>query len=231
MPVGNCLMGHLDGKNSMALAYMNSAGVDQMFGYTVETWYGYAGWGCLDYFVEQPGRYSFNQAFMANQTALIHRLVTYFPELATADSDHPPAAAKITVSAAAKAAGLTAEDGLGLLYDRDVLAFYGDPAWQARMAKMDLAWDQKLTEKDGVWTFEIKPNFGAKTFEPINTNGSQRGGRPIIEYLPSRIKAARVLEGAELNPVITENFILIPNPRECQPGRPYRVVFRAAQAN
>ena len=42
LPVGNCLMGHIDGPDAMALAYMNCAGVYQMAGYTVPTWYGYA---------------------------------------------------------------------------------------------------------------------------------------------------------------------------------------------
>jgi hypothetical protein len=228
MPVGNCLMGHIDGRDAMALAFMKSAGVAQMFGYTVTSWYGYAGWGCLDYFLEQPGRYTFTEAFFANQHALIQRLANYFPKLLEADIDeNGRASAKIVVGSKAKAAGLTAEDGRGLLYDRDVLAFYGDPAWEARMAKSDLAWDQALSEKDGVWTFEIKPRHGAQTFDLINQNGSQRGGRPIIEYLSHRIRPAEVLEGAELAPVITDDFILVPNPGECRPDHPYRVVFRA----
>jgi|CZKM01.1.fsa_nt_gi hypothetical protein len=229
MPVGNCLMGHIDGRDAMALAFMNSAGVAQMLGYTVTTWFGYAGWGCLDYFVEQPGRYTFTEAFFANQHALIHRLATYFPELLEADIDeNGRTSTSIIVGPKAKATGLTAEDGRGLLYDRDAMAFYGDPAWQARMAKTDLAWDQALSEKDGVWTFEIKPRHGAQTFEPINRNGSQRGGRPIIAYLPHRIRPAQVLEGAELAPVITDDFVLVPNPGQCRLDHPYRVVFRDA---
>ena len=59
MPIGNCLMGHLRGPDSMAAAFLRSAGVRQMMGYVEVTWYGYMGWGCLDYFVEQPGRYTF----------------------------------------------------------------------------------------------------------------------------------------------------------------------------
>ena len=229
MPVGNCLMGHIDGRNAMALAFMKSAGVAQMLGYTVTTWYGYAGWGCLDYFVEQPGRYTFAEAFFANQHALIHRIATYFPELLEADIDADGrTSVSIVVGPEAKAAGLTAEDGRGLLYDRDALAFYGDPAWVARMANNDLSWDQALSEKDGVWTLEIKLRRGAQSFDPINRNGSQRGGRPIIEYLPRRIRHAQVLEGADLAPVITDDFVLVPNPGQCRPDHPCRVVFRAA---
>ena len=57
-------MGNIDGQDAMALAWMNDAGVKQMLGYTVPTWFGYQGWGVLDYFVEQPGRYTLTEAFL-----------------------------------------------------------------------------------------------------------------------------------------------------------------------
>ena len=202
LPVGNCLMGHIDGREAMALAFMNSCGVNQMLGYTVPTWYGYAGWGCLDYFVEQPGRFTFAEAFFANHAALIHRL-----------------------TAAEK---LDAGDRRGLLHDRDAVAFYGDPAWEARMAPGPSGWDQTLAERDGVFTFEIVPRSGAASFDPVSRNGSQRGGRPFLEFLPRRIKDAAILEGADLRPVVADDFILVPRPRVCDPGRRYRVAFRAA---
>lgn len=227
LPIGNCLMGDIDSRDAMALAWMNSAGVKQMIGYTVPTWYGYAGWGCLDYFVEQPGRYTFAQAFFANQNALIHRLQTLSTGAERAETDangNPKGTFSLTEQG--KAEKLTANDIRGLVYDRDTVAFYGDPAWEARMAKGPLAWEQTLTEKDGVWTIVIKPNRGEKTFEPINQNGSQRGYRPIVEFLPRRIKKAEVIAGTELKPVITENFILVPNPKACEPGKAFKVVFR-----
>jgi zinc protease len=203
LPVGNCLMGHIDGPEAMALAFLNSGGVNQMIGYTVTSWYGYAGWGCLDYFLEQPGRYTFAEAFFANQAALLHRL----------QSDH-----------------LSDADREGLLYDRDMVAFYGDPAWEARMADHDNAWDQKLTEHQAEFTFEIRPRWGAQSFAPVNTNGSQRGGRPMIEFFPHRLKNITVTEGQDLRPVVTSKFILVPNPGRCDPHRVYRIKFRADRA-
>ena len=207
---------------------MNSAGVNQLIGYTVPSWYGYAGWGCLDYFVEQPGRFTLTEAFFANQAALIHRLETYFPGQTAVEIDsngrtqHP-----LEAPASAREIGLGIEDARGLLYDRDFVAFYGDPAWEARMDKGNCAWEQTLVENHGVWTFTIKPGRGDKSFAPMNSNGSQRGGRPIIEFLLKRITDIQVVEGANLHPVITDNFILIPNPRECDPGKTYRIVFQA----
>ncbi|MBT3199070.1 MAG: hypothetical protein HN350_04050 [Phycisphaerales bacterium] len=206
MPIGNCLMGHINSTEAMALAWMNSAGVMQMMGYTVPTWFGYGGWGCLDYFVEQPNRYTFTEAFFANHHALVHRLST---EFTAADVRSPRSPAR------------------GLRFDRDVVAFYGDPAWSARMAPAPLAWEQALTETDGKFTFTIKPKRGEKTFAPINTNGSQRGYRPIVAFLPHRVKDIKIIEGADLKPTITDNFLLIPNPRKCDPKRTYKLIFTA----
>lgn len=214
LPIGNCLMGHIDGPDAMALAFMNSAGVYQMLGYTVPTWYGYGGWGCLDYFLEQPGRYTFAEAFFANQQALLHRL-----EAATGKSPGGDA------SAARPGSG----EAAGLKFDRDVVAFYGDPAWVAKLAPGPLAWEQELREADGRFTFQLTPKLGAETFRPRNTNGSQRGNRPILAFLPYRVRQVEVLEGQDLQPLVTDNFLLIPNPQVCDPARTYRVVFRAAR--
>ena len=110
LPVGNCLMGHIDGPDAMALAYMKSAAVRQMAGYVLPTWYGYQGWGLLDYFVEQPGRYTLTEAFHANNIALVHRLLTAFPGAekigAVDESGHPvPDKALPALSAAGKSRG------------------------------------------------------------------------------------------------------------------------------
>jgi zinc protease len=233
MPIGNCLMGHIDSQDAMALAWLKSAGVRQMLGYTVPTWYGYAGWGCLDYFVEQPGRFSFSEAYFANQHALIHRLETCFPEIARVALKDPNEAGKmrkkIKGNAAARLAGLKAQDAVGLLFDRDAVVFYGDPAWEARLATGNCAYGQKLRQEGDKYTLLIEPRWGKKAFDPVNTNGSQRGGRPIVAYLPQRVKDIRIVEGTELNPVITDDFILVPNPGSSDGGA-LKVVFNARPA-
>jgi arylsulfatase A-like enzyme len=230
LPIGNCLMGHINGPDAMALAWMNDVGVHQMIGYTVLTWYGYSGWGVLDYFVEQPGRYTLTEAFHANQHALVHRLDTYFDDLVATDVS--PGARNIPSAApneAGKSLGLTEFDSRGLLWDRDTVAFYGDPAWQARMAPMDKAYDQQLTVDGDVYTLTITPRRGEDSFKPVNTNGAQRGGRPIIVLLDHRITNVEIIAGTDLNPVITDDFILIPNLKTVDPPREYRVRFKASR--
>ena len=200
LPIGNCLMGNIDGQDAMALAWMNDAGVKQMLGYTVPTWFGYQGWGVLDYFVEQPGRYTLVEAFFANHHALIQRL---------GDPDVGP------------------RDKRGLAFDRDVVAFYGDPAWVAKMAPGHLAYGQSLDRKKKTYTFTIEPRLGPKSFETVNANGAQRGGRPIVEFIGHRVGDVEILEGADLNPVIADDFVLVPRPAQYDPDREYKVVFRA----
>jgi len=214
LPIGNCLMGHIDGPNAMALAWMNNVGVRQMIGYTVLTWYGYGGWGVLDYFVEQPGRYTLTEAFHANHHALVHRLDTYYDNVVS--TEVAPGAGNIPTTAPndrGRSLHLTPFDSRGLLWDRDTVAFYGDPAWSARMAPLPCSYGQELMVAGGTYTLTITPQRGNRSFEPVNTNGSQRGGRPVIAFLDHRITDVKVIAGSELEPVITDDFILVPNPK------------------
>ena len=212
MPIGNCLAGHIDGPDALALAFMNAAGVHQMIGYTVPTWFGYAGWGCLDYFVEQPGRYTLAEAFHANGHALIH-------ELGKLESE-----------------GGSQASLRGLQFDRDVVAFYGDPAWEARMAPGPLNYAQALTSHqraDGrvEFTLKITPERGRDSFLPVNTNGSQRGGRPVVAFLPQRLLDLQLLEGESRQPVLTDRFVVIPNPGGSFDGKAFQVTFSGRPVN
>ena len=69
MPIGNCLMGHIDGPDAMALAYMKSAGVYQMLGYTVPTWFGYGGWEYLTTLSSNLDA-TLHEAFFANTSCV-----------------------------------------------------------------------------------------------------------------------------------------------------------------
>ena len=200
LPCGNCLMGLVDGPDAMALAWMQSVGVRQMAGYIEPTWYGYMGWGLMDYFVEQPGRYTFAEAFVANQLALVHRLET--------------------------AASLSAMDRQGLLFDRDRVAFYGDPAWSATMAPRPLPFSQKLTQTHDTISLEILPLEGEKSYEAIDTNGSQRGGRPFISFLSQRIDPKNWESSAQQNAVLADDFVLLPRPAAGTKAQPIRIEWK-----
>ena len=121
----------------------------------------------------------------------------------------------------------------GLRNDRDVVVLYGDPAWEARMPRRTLPWSQKLTEKSGLYTFTITANETADW-----------DNRPIVELLPHRIEDVELIEGAEYDPVIMDNFILVQMRDELLPmkgnrggkipirgdfkrGKTFRITFKA----
>ena len=133
---GNCLIGNIPhGEDScMATAMIHSFGVYQLMGYTIETWFGRQGWTAQGMLTDYPGYYSFNEAFHFTNAWIVENLVKHDwnrVTLNTADYD------TFQRTAAASLRGLRFKDSeeqreaLGLLYDRDVVAFYGDPAMRA----------------------------------------------------------------------------------------------------
>lgn len=214
---GNCLMGLVDGEQAMALAWMHSAGVHQMMGYVVSTWYGFGGRGDKDYFIAQAGRFTLAESFFLQNQRLLLRLKTEFPEVARVDLDRFDIEKNPNViNDLAREHKITERDALGLLWDRDTVAFYGDPAWEARVVpQRELEWEQALTESDGVYRFEIT----------VRADG--RWGAPPMAFLPERVEEIEITSGAELNPLITDDFLLLPLDGERKAGEVLIVEFTA----
>ena len=81
------------------------------------------------------------------------------------------------------------------------------------MAPGLLRWNEELSEMPaGEFTWTITPRAGRDTFAAVNTNGSQRGDRPLVLLLPRRFGKLELLEGAVWNPQLADDFVLLPNP-------------------
>jgi len=228
LPVGNCLIGEIPDHECMALAWMHTGGVHQMAGYTVLTWFGYGGWGVRDLFCGQGGRFTLAEAFYFNNQALVHRLVTDWPKLVGANIDnydlrrHRGLLGRLAARHGLidKATGkLTGREGLGLLWDRDTVAFYGDPAWRAALPPAALPWRQGFTVAGETVTFTVE----------ALADGTWPG-RPIAAFLPYRAAEVKVLAGEKLAPVITDNFILLLLKGKFEAGQTVQVTYRAAKA-
>ena len=217
LPLGNCLMGQIPGRDCMALAFMRTGGVYQMVGYTVSTWYGYGGWGVKDLFFGQPGRFSLAEAFYLNNQALVHRLRTEFPKTAGVRFERLNIEQDRRLMAfLARKHGLRSRDEMGLLWDRDTVALYGDPAWDARLASRDPAWKQELVRAEDTTIFRITTSRKGKW-----------PGRPVMALLPHRVRDVKITKGADLKPLITDNFILVPLRGEFEKDKTFEVAFTA----
>ncbi len=215
LPMGNCLIGHVSGRDCMATALMHSAGVSQMVGYTVVTFYGFMGWGTNDYFEGQRDYYTLAESFFAIQQALLHQLETRYPRRRGVEFDRFEAS---DLEGLAAAHQLRERDELGLLWDRDTVAFYGDPAWEVRRMPGDRGWRAEWPAADDRHTLRI-----------IATRDGHWPPRPILLFLPRRLQVSGVTHGEELAPVLTDDFVLLPLSGDCREGEVKEIRFRARE--
>ena len=220
LPVGNCLIGDVTGRDCMVTALIRTGGVVQMFGYTVSTWYGKGGWGIQDVFLGQPGRWTLAEAFFVNTQAMLHEIRTRFPKSAGVNFARYDMEKRRGLLAELQAKHAIANrDELGLLWDRDTVAFYGDPALDARPARRDLAWDQTLSVEGNRHTLTLKA-----------TRSGPRPSRPVVALLPHRVANPKVIEGGDLEPVVTDSFLLAPLKGDFSSGDQVKIVFDADRA-
>lgn len=209
--LGNCLMGRIPDRDAMALAFMHTGGVHQMVGYTVSTWYGYGGWGVHDYF--WTGRWTYAESFFLNHQALLLRLESQFPASSEIGFERFDIERDDSILGAfAQKHGIQDRDLIGLLWDRDTVAFYGDPAWEVRLARQgEVPWTMSLEERDGEFTFTVA------------CVGKGGWGRPVGMLLPRRLKKVEKLEGEG---VVTELFVMLSKTGEFAEGDIFRLRFR-----
>lgn len=220
LPMGNCLIGHINGQDCMATAWMHTGGVYQMFGYTAVTWFGYMGWGTGELF--GPGQLSLAEAFFFNNQALVHKLQTQYPakagiEFETFDEgavNYMIGRHNLTKKNA-KGELEADKEPAGLLWDRDVVAFYGDPAWDARLPKQELPWRTAIERIAGE----------RMAFTLTTLRDGTWPGRPIMAWLPQRLEDPKIVEDGGRKPVVTDNFILVPLSGAFKAGESLRIVF------
>ena len=216
---GNCLIGNFKkSTNSMAAVLINDYGFNQFVGYTVPTWYGKGGWGTLNLWCNLPGTYSLAEAWFFNNQMITEEILRRFP--ASADRNLP-----VTERGEGLDFGLIAQAGIqdkdesGMLWDRDVVAFYGDPTLRVLL-------DGKK-QPTGV-TLDLNSDKDTHTLNVAIAPECKVKGGIIALYFPKRIPGQiQVTQGAEYEPLITENFIIL-RKADYTPGKKYSVTFTAA---
>ena len=223
LPMGNCLIGRIpvsqNGKevqrNCMALAWMRSGGVRQFCGYTVVTWFGYAGWGTRG-MLHENGHYSFAEAFYFNNQALMHQILTRFPKLQYLNCPaYEHRYFRQILGYMQKKYRLTQKDELGLLWDRDVQVFYGDPKWVAKFEPKEKAYTMKVVD------------LGNNKFQMVveTKKDGNWPGRPLFRLLPKRLQDIKITNNAGHKPVVTDNFIMLPLSGKYKKGEKIVVEF------
>ena len=215
LAAGNCLIGHVDKRACMATSWIHSGGVEQFCGYTCVTFFGFMGWGVKSHLEE--ARCSFAEAFYLQNQMLLwvlsHKKDGALMRQALTPDDfgngHNVQAfiqAHVKDLVAPKNGKLVLDqDALGFLWDRDIVAFYGDPA--ERVTFPDERRSLVVDVKDDAVsvTFRRDMNFGAlsdvKTARPVMA---------LLERPPAGTKLVDAKGETVADAVVNDRFVLIP---------------------
>ncbi len=152
LAAGNCLFGDARNTNqSMAITALSAYTCNQVVGYTVPSWYGAGGWGTLGSFVDMADNTTLAEAWFLNNQFILHNTQKLFPGLLQVQFNSEGldyAFHREVMKSGIDLNKVSARDAYGLVHDRDVVAFYGDPAWSATVDTTQSARSLALDWKD-----------------------------------------------------------------------------------
>lgn len=226
LPIGNCLIGDIDNtRESMAVAWMNTGNAVAMVGYVVETWYGRSGWGMLKYMLTNPGRYTIAEACFMNQQDMLYQMNEWNPYFVT--GAYPMKNTDYESFAQALGKQLT-KDQMGFLYDRDVLVYYGDPKWDARLKEIPEESDYQVTStlkgKKCIVTITTSSNFSLERMKGDKFKTESVLDLPFSYFFPRRLNNPRMASGQKWKVAVNKDFLLIYN-ADFEPSKTYQITL------
>ena len=230
--VGNCLIGNVNNtRESMAIAWMNSANAATMIGYVVTTWHGRAGWGALKYWLTYAGEYTLAEAVFINQQDFLHQQHEWYPSLYRENYPFEAKYREIQVAEKRLQEVLGRKPSLdetGFWHDRDVLAYYGDPKWNVRLQDIpeenDFTVTSKVKGKKCVVTIKTGENFNLQRMKGDNWKAEHVLDLPFSYFFPERLKNPRLPVGQDWKVALDENFLLVYN-CDFEPNKTYQVIL------
>lgn len=207
---GNCLLGDAKkSKNSMAVTALSAYGFNQLVGYTVPSWYGKGGWGTLSLFFGNHDASSLAESWYLNNQFILDETVQRFPNLMKVSFNAADVNGALRdpnfVNGLRNAGYGGGKDQIGLVHDRDCVAFYGDPAWVAR-----------LDESHSKSPWHITWNNPADASKGFTITANQDAKSRVGIWFPNRIKATTALaskDGVSMPmdkaALLTNDFLLI----------------------
>lgn len=234
-PVGNCLIGDMNNsRESMAAAWLSSGGATAMLAYVVPTWHGRSGWGALKFWTSAPGKQTLAQAAFLNRQDMLTQQKRKNPQFLTINPDfktygNDNVRNKIENKVKHYSPNNSDQDDIGFIYDRDVLVYYGDPAWDVKLKNIPeydgYCFDLKIKGKKHIITLKTNPSF---SIEKVNGKGFKEehvGDIPIAYFFPVRINNPKLIENKDnLDCVFDENFLLIYD-KDIVPNKEYKIIL------
>ena len=233
---GNCLLGNVrKNPNSMAIACLGSGNAAAMVGYVVTSWYGRAGWGTLKYWLFNPGRYTLAEAVFLNEQDMLFQMNRWNSNFNQLNFPYSQSDAqfrgemKKAVAAIQNQLGIEnpTKDQVGFLYDRDVLAYYGDPKADIRLQEMpeeEYKVDFKVKGEKCIIKIKTRKNFNMNHLKGEQFKQEHVGNLPFSYFFPERLKSPSLVSKCSGDVLINEDFMLIYEPN-FKPGETYKIVL------
>lgn len=235
LPIGNCLIANIDNKpGSMAIGWMNNARATAMLGYVVSTWFGRGGWGALKYWLTRSGNLTLAEALYLNKQDILYQIQEYDSNLSKVDYPYEllenfsksldVVAKRIMNETSIKQLSL---EMAGLLYDRDVLVYYGDPKWDVRLNSLPSD-ENKLQVKCLIkknkctLTIQTSSDFTMEWMEGGHFKEEHVRPLPFSYFFPRTLEKARLKSGQNWDALVDQNCILIYRP-DFKPNQTYVV--------
>lgn len=191
-PAGNSLIGRISKRHCMATSWIHSGGAYTMCGYTKANKYGFIGWGIRDYFFYPGNYFTFAESFFMINQALVYGL------------------------------SQNIGDRNILSYDKDIVALYGDPAWDARLWDTDQGYYVQNLDYKKIDSKRYR--FIYKVVFKKDRNFDKQ--KPLGAILPFKITEYNIISLKNSDRVtITENFFLVDIEGKMKKGDEIILVF------
>lgn len=236
LPIGNCLIGDMDNSDqSMAAAFLSSGGSTAMLGYIVSTWYGRNGWGALKYFLANPGKHTLPEAAFLNRQDMMTQEYRKDPELLKINPDFEKFGDPTYIDVRNKLIELQSaepsKDDVGFLFDRDVVVYYGDPAWDVRNQHVSkkAGYEFSFDKKGDQFTITLTTD-DSFSIDKVSGKGFKEehvADIPLAYFFPERIFNPSITENSsDCDIAFDENFLLIYN-QDIEPNMTYTFVLKS----
>ena len=214
LAAGNCLIGDIDRRACMATSWIHSGGVEQFCGYTCVTFFGFMGWGVKSHL--EDARCAFSEAYYLQNQLLLWALSQQREDLMSLPLAVDDFGGGVEVNAFVRAhqqalfverngRKMLNQDALGLLWDRDIVAFYGDPAERVSYPASHKTLRVTVKGEAVEVAFLKDMNFGPLT--------DVKAARPVITLLDAAPVGTKLLDAAGdvvAKAVVNDMFLLIP---------------------
>lgn len=235
LPIGNCLIADMNSSaQSMAAAFLSSGGSTAMLGYVVSTWYGRNGWGALKYFLANPGKHSIAEAAFLNRQDMLTQEYRKNPAILDVVPDFAKFGDQAYIDISQKLTELFSEkptmDDIGFAFDRDVVVYYGDPAWAVTNQHVSRTpgYEFSFKEKRNSYTITLKTdkNFSIDKASGKGFKEEHVKDIPLAYFFPERMQNQSIARNkSKLDIVFDENFLLIYS-QNIEPNKTYKLTFK-----